>query len=129
MSTQEKKITNYLDMQSLYYIFIYGFIRGLTPKPSLPLSFKVVFQLLIDFQSLHAQQLEVYKNFTARKRRSVEPIDYGNRLAAKLKRLNNISGELVRARQAIVPAELRGQRVDLWVYRLKPSPEAVKLYI
>ena len=86
-------------------------------------------RLVIDFQSIHAQQLEVYQKYAAWKRRSLEPIRQANDKAARVKRLNTISGQLVRGKKPFLPKEVLCRRVDLLVYQFKPLPRVKGLYI
>ncbi|MFC1614025.1 hypothetical protein ACFL5K_01880 [Gemmatimonadota bacterium] len=63
-----------------------------------------------------------------RKRKSVEPLHYSNALIDRVKRVNLYTGELVRKKRVVMPGELKGQRIDLWVFDLGPSEKFKRFY-
>ncbi|MCE5272425.1 hypothetical protein LLH00_14195 [bacterium] len=70
---------------------------------------------MIDFQSIHASQLQVYRNFQQFKSSNTRHM----RLAqAKLQSIRHITGvvqDVIASRSALYPPELSGAKVNLLV--------------
>ena len=73
------------------------------------------FQLMIDFQAIHARHLQTFREFAEFRRKSVLPSKPLQARIERIKRINLQTQKMIEKGTSLLPKELIGQRVDLLI--------------
>ncbi len=70
---------------------------------------------MIDFQSIHASQLEIYKDFKHFKTSNTRHMRLAQAKIQSIRRITGIVNDVIQSHSAMYPPELSGGKVNLLV--------------